>query len=126
MSSFGTTAGRGSGLIAALFLSAVGVAGCFRAEPPVRLTALPEAGTTRLILYVTGDARINARLKPALELSTGQVVRFDSPGVTPDSSYFTAPPEARLSYPTRRPHGKLRVGICPSGENLCQAIEIDI
>lgn len=125
MRSFGRTAAGGSGLIAALFLSVPGAAGCFRAEPPVRLTVLPEAGTTRLILHATAGARINARLKPAFELSSGEVVRFDSPGVTPDSSYFTTPPEARLSYPAR-PHGKLRVGICPSGQEVCQTLEIDM
>ena len=45
------------------------------AGPPLRLVAAP-------------GVRINARLKPAIELDDGTVLRFDSPSLTPDSAYF--------------------------------------
>jgi len=76
------------------------------AGPPLRLVAAP-------------GVRINARLKPALELDDGTVVRFDSPRLTADSAYFAAAPT-----PARR--GTLRVSICPSGEAICRSLEIAV
>ena len=79
------------------------------AGPPLRLVAAP-------------GVRINARLKPALELDDGTVVRFDSPRLTADSAYFAAAPTAATPRAARR--GTLRVSICPSGEAICRSLEI--
>jgi len=68
--------------------------------------------------------QINARLKPALELDGGTVLRFDSPYVTPDSAYFAAAPTAAPPEGARR--GTLRVSVCPSGEGICRSLEIAV
>ena len=81
------------------------------AGPPLRLVAAP-------------GVRINARLKPALELGDGTVLRFDSPRVTPDSAYFAAAPTAAPPEGVRR--GTLRVSVCPSGEGICRSLEIPV
>ncbi len=81
------------------------------AGPPLRLVAAP-------------GVRINARLKPALELDDGTVVRFDSPRRTADSAYFAAAPTAATPRAARR--GTLRVSVCPSGEAICRSLEIAV
>src|SRR5438874_10988563 len=81
------------------------------AGPPLRLMAAP-------------GVRINARLKPALELDGGMVLRFDSPYLTADSAYFAAPPTAARPSGPRR--GTLRVSVCPSGERLCRSLEMTV
>src|SRR3989454_3755497 len=58
-------------------------AACHSRPPLVALEAGPP-----LRLVVAPGVRINARLKPALELDDGTVLRFDSPLVTPDSAYL--------------------------------------
>jgi hypothetical protein len=78
------------------------------AGPPLRLVAAP-------------GVRINARLKPALELNDGTVSRFDSPRVTPDSAYFAAAPTAAPPVRGGR-HGTLRLSVCPSGEKICRLV----
>lgn len=78
--------------------------------PPLRLVAIP-------------GVRISARLKPALELPDGTVLRFDSPHLTPDSAYFAAAPTAVT--PAARPRqGTLRVSVCPAGERICRTVEL--
>src|SRR5437016_12195800 len=73
------------------------------AGPPLRLVAAP-------------GVRINARLKPALELDGGTVLRFDSPHLTPDSAYFAAAPTAAPPGGARR--GTPRASICPSRQGI--------
>src|SRR6266699_2059743 len=82
------------------------------AGPPLRLVAAP-------------GVRINARLKPALELDDGTVVRFDSPHVTADSAYFTAAPTAAPPLTGNR-HGTLRLSVCPAGEKICRLVEMAV
>jgi len=65
--------------------------------------------------------RINARLKPALERPDGEVFRFDSLRVTPDSSYFTAPPELLVAGSAS---GIIRASVCPAGEGVCRMVEV--
>src|SRR5712691_1742238 len=105
--------------IAPLLVAALAAAACHgpppllavEAGPPLRLVAAP-------------GVRINARLKPALELDDGTVLRFDSPLVTPDSAYFAAAPTAAPPEGARR--GTLRVSVCPSGEAVCRSLEIAV
>ena len=79
--------------------------------PPLRLVAAP-------------GVRINARLKPALELDDGTIVRFDSPYLTSDSAYFAAAPTAAPPGAARR--GTLRVSVCPFGQGICRSLSMAV
>jgi len=103
----------------ALLVAVFSTAAC-RGRPP--LVAL-EAGPPLRLVAAPG-VQINARLKPALELDDGTVLRFDSPRVTPDSAYFAAAPTAAPPEGARR--GTLRVSICPYGEGICRSLEIAV
>lgn len=74
-----------------------------------------------LRLLPAPGARINARLKPALERPDGTILRFDSPSITLDSSYFTAPPELLVTGST---FGAIRASVCPAGEEVCRPVEV--
>jgi|SRR5690606_3511786 len=78
----------------------------------------PVEGGTRLRLEPAPGVRINAQQKPALQRPDSTVLRFDSPALTPDSAYFTEPPELIVSGSTR---GRLVASICPAGEFVCKA-----
>jgi len=80
----------------------------FEAGPPLRLVAAP-------------GVRINARLKPALELDDGTVLRFDSPRVTSDLAYFAAAPTVAAPLSGGR-LGTLRLSVCPSGQAICRLL----
>jgi len=105
---------------AVLVLAALAIGAACRGRPP--LVAL-EAGPPLRLVAAPG-VRINARLKPALELEDGTVVRFDSPRLTADSAYFAAAPTAAPPGAARR--GTLRVSVCPSGEAICRSLEIAV
>lgn len=79
---------------------------------------------TRLTLIASHDVRLNARLKPALELAGGTVLRFDSPHLTPDSAYFAEPPVAVLPGLQKRVHGTLRASVCDSGGTVCRTLTL--
>lgn len=106
-------------------------AGCAapRARPEealVHLAGAPSVNGYRLTLIPATGARINARLRPVLELDGGGRVQFDQAMLTPDSAYFAAPPEATLGRGWRHLKGVLRVGVCPAGLNECRALVIPI
>ena len=103
----------------ALLVAVLSTAAC-RGRPP--LVALEPGPPLRLV--AAPGVRINARLKPALELDDGTVLRFDSPRLTADSAYFAAAPTAATPGAARR--GTLRVSICPSGEGICRSLEIAV
>ena len=90
------------------------------AEPP--LVAL-DAGPPLRLLAAPG-VRINARLKPALELDDGTVLRFDSPLLTPDSAYYAAPPTA--ASPAGAHRGTLRASVCQPGEGICRSVRLAV
>ena len=94
---------------------ACGGAACVAAPPPVRVAAGPP-----LTLAAAPGVRINARLKPVLELADGTVLRFDSPALTPDSAYFAAAPTIAPPVGTRR--GALRVSVCLPRERVCRLV----
>jgi len=106
--------------VAVLVLATLATPAACHSRPP--LVAL-EAGPPLRLVAAPG-VRINARLKPALELDDGTVVRFDSPRLTADSAYFAAAPTAATPGAARR--GTLRVSICPSGEGICRSLEIAV
>ena len=98
----------------------VATAAACQSHPP--FVVLQPGPTLRLV--AAPGVRINARLKPALELSDGTVLRFDSPSVTPDSAYFAAAPTAAPPEGARR--GTLRVSVCSSGEAICRSLAIAV
>ena len=101
---------------AMLVLATLAIAACHGPPPLVALEAGPP-----LRLVAAPGVRINARLKPALELDDGTVLRFDSPRMTPDSAYFAAAPTVATT-PSGGRHGTLRLSVCPAGEGLCRLV----
>lgn len=97
-------------LVLAFTLGCAGTEGGPAAPLEVRRVAAD--GGTRLVLVAAPGIRINAQLKPALELADGTVLRFDSPRLTPDSAYFADPPSALVDLPVSRVRGTLRASIC--------------
>lgn len=96
------------------------------ATGPVRLAITPAAGYTVLSVIAEPGVKVNARLKPALELADGSVLRFDSPSITPDSAYFTVPPTAELTGRHTAVHGTLRASVCSTGEQICRSVVVPI
>jgi hypothetical protein len=117
------------------FLAAVGMAAgllavaCARAErhpAELRVETSPVGADTKLTLVAGPGLKINARLKPALELPDGTVLRFDSTQLTSDSAYFTEPPSALLAGRLRRLKGTLRASVCGIDEQVCRSITLEI
>lgn len=109
-----------------LFGLIVFLGGCARRDAPSQLglTATPLGPDTRVALVAAHGLKVNARVKPALELTDGRVVRFDSPLLTPDSAYFTAPPVAVLTGRHDRIRGTLRASVCGVDEQVCRTVTV--
>jgi hypothetical protein len=105
-----------------LCLAALGA--CSGTRPRLDVQTSQAGPNTRLTLLTAPGLRLNARLKPALELPDGRVLRFDSPHLTSDSAYFAEPPGALLSGRHRRVHGTLRASVCDSGTTVCRVLEV--
>ena len=90
-------------------------------NPYLSLESAPVGAETRLTLRPAPGARINARLKPALERTDGSILRFEGASVTADSSYFTAPPVLMVHGDAR---GIVRASVCPEGERVCRMVEV--
>ncbi len=105
-------------------------AGCADRSNPLpglmRLVVEPAGQAFDLVLYPATGARINSRLKPTIELEGGGRLTLDSPSMTADSAYFAAPPRIRLARGQGRIEGTLRVGVCPPGQNVCQALVVPV
>lgn len=95
------------------------------AAPPLTVERHAEAGRLRLVLRPRTGARINARLKPALELADGTILRFDAVGLSPDSAYFAEPPELTLPAGASV-RGHLRASVCKEGEHICRLITLEV
>ena len=96
-------------------------------SPPVlRVVSERSAGITTLTLVAASGIRINARVKPALELPDGAVLRFDSPHQTPDSAYFTRPPTSSLPGEWPRAEGTLRASVCAVDELVCRSVVLQL
>jgi hypothetical protein len=96
-------------------------------RPAVPFQLAVERGKVgELRLVGAPGAHINARLKPALELEDGTVLRFDSPHVTADSAYFTDPPTvaARIGETVHR--GIVRASVCSGAEKLCRSVVLAV
>lgn len=116
-----TRPGRTPGIFLSLLL--LWASGCGeRPTTLIRVEAQPLDGATRLSLLPAPGVRINAVLKPALELPDGKILHFDSPHVTSDSAYFTAPPEVTVRSPAS---GKVVASVCPQGLAVCRVVELE-
>ena len=94
--------------------------------PILRVVSEHSAEGTTLTLVAAPGVRINARVKPALELPDGTVLRFDSPHQTPDSSYFTRPPTVSLPGKPGRAEGILRASVCEADELVCRSVVLQL
>ncbi len=106
-----------------LFLSALA---CQPASVPLHLETRERDGVIHLSLQASSRTRINARLKPAFELTNGAVLRFDSPQMTADSSYYLSPPRAEYRGKPAALHGTLRASICDDGASVCRTVELEL
>ena len=100
--------------------------GTGRPAPLLHVVSEHSAGITTLTLVAAPGIRINARVKPALELPDGTVLRFDSPHQTPDSSYFTRPPTSSMAGAHRRAEGTLRASVCAADELVCRSVVLQL
>ena len=99
------------------------MAACAERGQLVQVQQASVSGGARLSLVPAAGVRINARLKPVLELTEGGIITFDSPDLTADSSYFTSPPTAMIDRP---PHGTIRASVCPPKERVCRRVDIQL
>lgn len=102
----------------------IALAAC-RLSVPFRL-AVEHGRIRRLRLVGAPGAHINARLKPALELDNGAVLRFDSPHVTADSAYFVDAPTVVAPMEASVHSGIVRASICSAGEKLCRTFALAV
>lgn len=103
----------------------LGCAAADRTAAPLEVRQVPAAEGTRLILVAAPGIRINARLKPALELADGTVLRFDSPRLTADSAYFAEPPSALVGLPVSGLRGTLRASVC-GDDAACRPVVLEL
>lgn len=112
--------------VAATLALAVSCAAPSKPPETLRLQATQVGPHTEITLQAAPGLKLNARLKPALELTDGRVLRFDSPRLTPDSAYFAEPPSALVSGQLTGVHGKLRASVCDTGETVCRIVVVDL
>ena len=110
----------------ALLLS---VGACHRtplAQPVLRLETAPAGADTRLTLVAAPDLKVSARLKPALELPDGAVLRFDAPALTADSAYFAVPATTLRRGRHLHVRGMLRASVCGVTELVCHSVSLRV
>ena len=92
----------------------------------IRIVEASNGGSTRLTLVADSGVRINSRLKPALELKDGRVIRFDSPDMTRVSIYFVGAPTADAVGSLGGAAGFLRASVCALGDSVCRTVRIEL
>jgi hypothetical protein len=113
-------------LIACLVVLVTACAPEPRPAAPLHLETTPAGADTRLILVPASHIKLNARVKPALELADGTVLRFDSAELTADSAYFSAPPTALLPGRHSAVRGTVRASICENDAPVCRALVLEL
>ena len=109
-------------MVAVLVLAVV--AGC--RSVPFRVEVEHGEPTGRLRLVAVPGARINARLKPALELTDGTVLRFDSPHRSADSAYYADAATTEGALPEEAHRGVVRASVCPRDEKFCRSYAVTV
>lgn len=94
------------------------------APVPFRVERMRGSSGLELTLVASTGARINARLRPALELPDGSVLRFQGVEVTPDSAYFTGAPAVTVPAGVRR--ATVRASVCPAGQQICRSYAVTL
>ncbi len=124
----GTAPGRGPvvALKATWLLLALACSGERAPEALARLELARAGEHTRVTLIPASHLKLNARLKPALELADGSILRFDTPRLTADSAYFAEPPAALLPGRHRRVRGTLRASVCENDAPVCRALVLEL
>jgi hypothetical protein len=110
----------------ALLALVLGCGGSADRPAPLRVERAAGADGTTLVLLAAPGVRINARVKPALELPDGAVLRFDSSHLTADSAYFTRPPTAVVPGSGRSVAGTLRASVCSEHELVCRSVTLEL
>jgi len=102
--------------------------GCGPAQPtaPLRLESTPAGPDTRLTLIPAFHIKLSARVKPALELADGSVLRFDSADLTADSAYFASPPTATLRGRHEDVRGTVRASVCEDDTPVCRSLVLEL
>jgi hypothetical protein len=103
------------------------VAACGPSRPPapVELQERSRGGEVILAVVPNQGLRLNARVPPAVELASGDVLRLARGRISKDSSYFLEPPwEVRPEGVAIR--GTLRVSYCPPDEPVCRSMTIPV
>jgi len=96
------------------------------AEPVsgLHLEAAPGPDGTRLTLVPEPGVRINARVRPALELADGTVLRFEARRLTADTAYFAEPPTTYAPAGARLRGATLRASVCLPAEKVCRVVTV--
>ena len=110
----------------ATLAAAILVVACDRQAPLLKVVSTRVPAGTAVTLIPGPGVRINARLKPALERPDGTILRFDSDYLPADSTYFSAAPIAVIPGAHDVIHGHLRASVCPSGQNVCRTVQLEI
>lgn len=116
--------------LAALVLSSL--VACGHAPPartthrPLVLHLEPAGDSVRLVLLAAEGWKINARLKPVVEVADGRLFRLDAHRLTADSSYFAEPPSVVIAGRSDRLRGRLRASVCAVGESVCRAVALEV
>ena len=113
-----------------VLLAAVAALAACTGEPSpeqlVRVETTRAGDHTLVTLIPAAHIKLNARLKPALELADGSILRFDAARLTPDSAYFAVPPAAVLPGRHRRVRGILRASVCENDAPVCRALVLEL
>jgi len=95
-------------------------------SPALHLKVDPARDGIRLTLVPEPGVRINARVKPGLELADGTVLRFGSTRLTPDSAYFATPPTMRAPAETKLKGATVRASVCLPAEKVCRIVTFPV
>jgi hypothetical protein len=112
-----------------LLAGAAALAACTGEPAPEQLVRVETARAgdhTLVTLIPAAHVKLNARLKPALELADGSILRFDAARLTADSAYFAEPPAATLPGRHRRVRGILRASVCENDAPVCRALVLEL
>ena len=110
---------------AVLVLIVAAVAAC-GPTAPLRLAVERGGPLRRLSLVAAPGVRINARLKPSLELEDGTVLRFDSPLLTEEDAYFAEAPTLETAPRSALHRGVVRASVCSTGERICRSFALAV
>lgn len=113
-------------MAAAAVLLLAACAGDLGPVPAIRVETAPAGSQTRVTLVPAAHIKLNARLKPALELADGSILRFDTERLTADSAYFAEPPVAMLPGRHARLRGTLRASVCENDAPVCRALVLEL